>query len=64
MVLLRGKTLVKCPKTNEEVSVQNKCVQCPNFKHTNLESYAILIVACKYGESENGKEKPTENDRT
>jgi hypothetical protein len=62
-MLLKGKTLVKCPKTNEEVSVQNKCVQCPNFKHTILESYAILIVACKYGEEEHGKEKSKENDR-
>jgi len=52
MVLLRGKTLVKCPKLNEDVSVQNKCVQCPDFKHVGLESYAILIVACKYEETE------------
>jgi hypothetical protein len=52
MVLLRGKTLVKCPKTNEEVSVQNKCIQCPDFKHVSHESYAVLIVACKYGEKD------------
>jgi len=57
MTLLRGKTFVKCPKTNEEVSVQNKCVQCPDFKHVGHESYVILIVACKYGEEENGKKK-------
>jgi hypothetical protein len=56
MVLLRGKTLVKCPKLNEDVSVQNKCVQCPDFKHVGLESYAILIVACKYEETEKPEE--------
>jgi len=57
MVLLRGKTLVKCPKLNEEVSVQNKCVQCPDFKHVGHESYAILIVACKHGETDEPEKK-------
>jgi len=65
MVLLRGKTLVKCPKTNEEVSVQNKCVQCPDFKHVGHESYAILIVACKYetAEPEKPEETPEETEK-
>jgi C4-type Zn-finger protein len=51
-MLLKGKTLVKCPKTNEEVTVQKECVNCPHFKHVSHESYATLTVACKYGEQD------------
>lgn len=53
MPLLRGKTFVICPKTGKEVQVQTVCArECAEFKHASYQSYAVILVSCKYGEKE------------
>lgn len=50
MTVIKGKVVLICPKTNEEVTLHKNCIECPCFKHFGLGGWKIY-VACKYGEN-------------
>ena len=48
MVLLRGKTMVTCPKDKREVNIKRVCAECEFSGPVSLEGMYTLIIACKF----------------